>query len=222
MPRLARHPAAAPKEPGLTKKPLLAPNIAPLPPRRPSRAEAEDAVRTLLAWAGDDPARPGLIDTPARVADAYGEYFSGYRADAAAELATTFEETAGYDDIVLLKDIRFESHCEHHIAPFAGIAHVAYMPSGRIVGLSKLARVVEIFARRLQTQEALTSEVAATIMTALAPQGVAVMMSAEHTCMSARGVRQPHVTTVTSRFLGRFESETALRDRFMMMVHAPR
>lgn len=209
-----------PEEPLLTTKSPFAPNVSALPPRRPSRAEAEDAVRTLLAWAGDDPARPGLIDTPSRVADAYGDYFSGYRANAAAELATTFEETTGYDDMVLLKDIRFESHCEHHIAPFAGLAHVAYIPQGRIAGLSKLARVVEIYARRLQTQEALTGEIANAIMEALSPKGVAVMMSAEHTCMSARGVRQPHVTTVTSRVLGRFESDAALRDRFMLMVHA--
>lgn len=202
----------------MTKKMPFAPNVTALPLRRPSRAEAEDAVRTLLAWAGDDPSRPGLADTPSRVADAYGEYFSGYRADAAAELATTFEETSGYDDIVLLKDIRFESHCEHHIAPFSGVAHVAYMPSGRIVGLSKLARVVEIFARRLQTQETLTGEIALAIAGALAPKGVAVMMSAEHTCMSARGVRQPHVTTVTSRFLGSFDTDAALRDRFLRMV----
>jgi GTP cyclohydrolase IA len=192
-----------------------------MPIRRPSRAEAEDAVRTLLAWAGDDPARPGLIDTPARVADAYGEYFAGYQADAHAELATTFEETSGYNDIVLLKDIHFESHCEHHIAPFTGTAHVAYIPSGGIVGLSKLARVVEIFARRLQTQEALTSEIALAINEALAPEGVAVMLSAEHTCMSARGVRQPHVTTITSRFIGVFEADASYRDRFLAMIRSP-
>ena len=210
----------------MTKKMPLAPNLAPnittLPTRRPSRAEAEDAVRTLLAWAGDDPLRPGLKDTPSRVADAYGEYFSGYRADARAELSTTFEETSGYDDIVLLRDIRFERHCEHHIAPFAGLAHVAYMPSGRIVGLSMLARVVEIFARRLQTQETLTGEIAVAIEDALAAKGVAVMMSAEHTCMSARGVRQPHVSTVTSRFLGSFLDDASLRDRFLAMVNAAR
>lgn len=206
------------EETKLTKKIPLAPNISTLPVRRPTRAEAEDAVRTLLAWAGDDPARAGLRDTPSRVADAYGEYFSGYRADAHAELAVTFEETAGYDDIVLLKDIHFESHCEHHIAPFSGVAHVAYMPSSRIVGLSKLARVVEIYARRLQTQETLTGEIALAIEDALQPKGVAVMMSAEHQCMSARGVRQPHVAVVTSRFLGRFESDASLRERFIAMV----
>ena len=205
----------------MSKNLPIAPNIATLPSRRPSRTEAEDAVRTLLAWAGDNPARPGLVDTPQRVADAYGEYFSGYDADPHAELATTFEETSGYDDIVLLRDIRFDSHCEHHIAPFSGVAHVAYMPSGRIVGLSKLARVVEIFARRLQTQEALTGEIAAAIEDALQPKGVAVMMSAEHQCMSARGVRQPHVTTITSRFLGHFHSDAALRDRFLTMVRTP-
>jgi GTP cyclohydrolase IA len=215
-------PGLASQEADLTKKLPLAPNVTALPLRRPSRAEAEDAVRTLLAWAGDDPTRAGLIDTPSRVADAYGEYFSGYRADAAAELATTFEETSGYDDIVVLKDIRFESHCEHHIAPFAGVAHVAYMPSGRIVGLSKLARVVEIYARRLQTQETLTGEIALAIQDTLQPKGVAVMMSAEHTCMSARGVRQPHVTTITSRFLGTFERDPSMRDRFLGLVNAPR
>jgi GTP cyclohydrolase IA len=210
------------QETGLSKKLQLTPNVASLPVRRPSRAEAEEAVRTLLAWAGDDPARPGLTGTPARVTDAYGEYFSGYRADARAELATTFEETSGYDDIVLLKNIRFESHCEHHIAPFTGVAHVAYIPSNGIVGLSKLARVVEIFARRLQTQETLTGEIALAIEDALKPKGVAVMMSAEHTCMSARGVRQPHVTTVTSRFLGDFNTDAALRDRFLAMVQTAR
>ena len=206
----------------MTKKSPLAQNVSTLPLRRPSRAEAEDAVRTLLAWAGDDPTRPGLKDTPSRVADAYGEYFSGYHADALSELSNTFEEPAGYDDMVLLKDIRFESHCEHHIAPFIGVAHVAYMPTSRIVGLSKLARVVEIFSRRLQTQETLTGEIAVTIQEALQPKGVAVMMSAEHQCMSARGVRQPHVTTVTSRFIGAFERDTSLRDRFLATVHARR
>lgn len=210
----------------MSKKTPLAPNVttlsAALNPRRPSRADAEDAVRTLLAWAGDDPARAGLIETPARVALAYGEYFSGYAEDAAAELATTFEETTGYDDMVLLKDIRFDSHCEHHIAPFAGVAHVAYVPAGRIVGLSKLARVVEIYAHRLQTQEALTGDIASAIADALRPNGVAVMMSAEHTCMSARGVRQPHVTTVTSRFLGQFENDASLRDRFIALVQGAR
>jgi GTP cyclohydrolase IA len=191
------------------------------PWRRPTRQEAEEAVRTLLAWAGDDPARPGLRETPARVTDAYGEYFSGYKADAAAELATTFEDPAGYGDMVLLKDIRFESHCEHHIAPFYGVAHVAYIPSGRIVGLSKLARVVEIHARRLQTQEALTSEIASAIMHGLDAKGAAVMLSAEHQCISMRGVRQHDVKAITMRLLGAFESEDAWRSRFLSMVQSP-
>jgi GTP cyclohydrolase I len=210
------------------KKSSMAPNVEalalaksltpPLARRRPTRAEAEEAVRTLLAWAGDDPDRPGLAETPARVADAYGEYFSGYKADARAELDTTFAEPAGYDDMVLLKDIHFQSHCEHHIAPFSGVAHVAYIPAKRIVGLSKLARIVEIYARRLQTQETLTGEIAQAIMDGLAAKGVAVMLQAEHQCMAARGVRQPHVETVTLRLLGAFESEDRWRDRFLGLV----
>lgn len=207
----------------MTKKTPLVPsatNISPLQIRRPAREEAEDAVRTLLAWAGDDPGRIGLLATPARVVDAYGEYFSGYRADPREELAGTFEETSGYNDMVLLKDIRFESHCEHHIAPFQGLAHVAYVPSGRIVGLSKLARVVEIYARRLQTQEALTSQIAVAIDDALNPRGVAVMLSAEHQCMSSRSVRQPNVKTITSKFTGSFESDTSLRDRFLSIINS--
>ena len=200
------------------KKSPVAPNIESLPRRRPTRQEAEDAVRTLLAWAGDDPTRAGLRETPGRVADAYGEYFSGYRQDPEAELATGFEETAGYNDMVMLSGIRFESHCEHHIAPFYGKAHVGYIPNGRIVGLSKIARVVEIFARRLQTQETLTSEIAKTIELALDAKGVAVMMSAEHQCMAMRGVRQTNVATITTHFLGRFESDEALRARFIALA----
>ena len=200
------------------KKSPVAPNIETLPRRRPTRQEAEDAVRTLLAWAGDDPTRAGLRETPGRVADAYGEYFSGYRQDPEAELATGFEETAGYNDMVMLSGIRFESHCEHHIAPFYGKAHVGYIPNGRIVGLSKIARVVEIFARRLQTQETLTSEIAKTIELALDAKGVAVMMSAEHQCMAMRGVRQTNVATITTHFLGRFESDEALRARFIALA----
>lgn len=202
----------------MSKTTPLPSNVAPLPKRRPSRAEAEEAVRTLLAWAGDDPNRQGLKDTPQRVADAYGEYFSGYRADAVKELSATFDERLGYDDMVVLKDIRFESHCEHHIAPFFGVAHVAYMPGSRIAGLSKLARAVEIYARRLQTQETLTGEIANVIMEALNPKGVAVMLRAEHMCMSARGVRQANTTTITSRFLGAFNTEADLRARFLDVV----
>ncbi len=199
-----------------------APKVTPLTPRRPTRAEAEEAVRVLLAWTGDDPSRVGLKDTPSRVVEAYEEYFSGYKADPIAELSATFEDPKGYDDIVLLKDIRFESHCEHHVAPFIGVAHVAYIPDGRIVGLSRLARVVEIFAHRLQTQEALTGDIADAIETALKPKGVAVMMSAEHQCMSMRGVRQRNVATISTRFLGTFETNEALRTRFISLISAPR
>jgi GTP cyclohydrolase I len=201
----------------MKKLPLPA-QVATLSPRRPSRAEAEEAVRTLIAWSGDNPARPGLEKTPQRVVTAFTEYFSGYKGDARAELAATFEEPSGYNDMVLLKGISFESHCEHHIAPFFGIAHVAYIPTSRIVGLSKIAKVVDIFARRLQTQETLTSEIAAAIADGLKAKGVAVMLSARHHCMAARGARQPGVATVTFRFLGAFEQDAALRDRFMATV----
>lgn len=200
------------------KKLPLSTHVATLSPRRPSRAEAEEAVRTLIAWSGDNPARPGLEKTPQRVADAFGEYFSGYKADALDELAATFEQPSGYNDMVLLKDIAFESHCEHHIAPFFGTANVAYLPSTRIVGLSKIARVVDIFSRRLQTQEGLTSQIATAIEEGLQAKGVAVMMQARHHCMAARGPHQPNVATVTFRFLGDFERDAALRDRFMAAV----
>jgi len=189
---------------------------------RPSRAETEAAVRTLIAWAGDDPNREGLKDTPGRVADALEEYFSGYRLDAVDVLSKTFEETGGYDDLVMLRDIRVASHCEHHLAPFLGVAHVAYLPSGRILGLSKIARVVEIFAKRLQTQEALTAQIAAAIENALQPRGVAVLIEAEHQCMSMRGVRQPGIKTITTRFTGALEVDASYRDRFLQMVHGPR
>jgi len=190
--------------------------------RMPTRDEAEAAVRTLLAWAGDDPDREGLAATPARVAAAFQEYFSGYRCDPLAELGETFEEVAGYDDMVMLRDIRLESHCEHHIAPFIGVAHIAYVPDGRIIGISKLARVTEILARRLQTQERLTAEIAAAVQKALAPRGVAVAIAAEHQCMSLRGVRQPGVTTLTQRFLGVLETEPRFRDRFLQIASTPR
>ena len=192
------------------------------PRQRPTRVQAEEAVRTLIAWAGDDPAREGLKDTPRRVADAFEEYFSGYRRDPAEELSKTFAETGGYDDLVMLRDIRVESHCEHHMAPFLGVAHVAYLPNGRIVGISKIARVVEIFAKRLQTQETMTAQIAAAIEAALRPRGVAVLIEAEHQCMSMRGVRQPGVRTITTRFTGALESDASYRDRFLQMVHGPR
>lgn len=190
--------------------------------KRPSRAEAEAAVRTLLAWTGDNPDREGLRDTPRRVTEAFEEYFAGYRQDPAEVLSKTFQEAGGYDDLVMLRDIRVDSHCEHHLAPFIGAAHVAYLPNGRILGISKIARVVEIFARRLQTQEALTSQVADAIEAALRPRGVAVLIEAEHQCMSMRGVRQPGVKTITTRFTGALESDASYRDRFLQMVHGSR
>jgi GTP cyclohydrolase IA len=194
----------------------------PSPPRRPSQAEAEEAVRTLIAWTGDDPSREGLLDTPRRVVEAYQEYFSGYGLDPAEVLSRQFDETGGYDDLVMLRDIRVESHCEHHMAPFLGVAHVAYLPNGRIVGISKIARVVEIFGKRLQTQETMTAQIADAIEAALRPRGVAVLIEAEHQCMSMRGVRQPGVKTITTRFTGALEQDASYRDRFLQMVHGTR
>ena len=190
--------------------------------RRPSQAEVEDAVRTLIAWTGDDPAREGLRDTPRRVAAAFEEYYAGYRLDPNEVLSRTFDEASGYDYLVMLRDIRVESHCEHHMTPILGVAHVAYLPHGRIVGISKIARVVEIFTKRLQTQEAMTAQIADAIEAALAPRGVAVLIEAEHQCMSMRGVRQPGVKTITTRFTGALESEASYRDRFLQMVHGAR
>jgi GTP cyclohydrolase IA len=185
---------------------------------RPSREEALRAVRTLLAWAGDDPDREGLRDTPKRVVDAYGEWFDGYDADPAKELSRTFEDVQGYDDMVLLRDIEVESHCEHHMAPFLGKAYVAYIPREKVVGISKLARVVEIFARRLQTQETLTQLIAEAIESNLQPAGVAIMIDAEHQCMTTRGVHHRHVSTITTRFTGAFQSDPALKDRFLKLA----
>ena len=185
---------------------------------RPSRDEAEDAVRTLLAWTGDDPTREGLLDTPARVVRAYEEYFAGYKIDPIEVLQRTFEETDGYDEMVMLRDIPFESHCEHHIAPIIGTAHVAYMPDHRVVGISKLARVVEIFAKRLQTQEIMTVQVADAIQEALQPKGVAVVIDAVHQCMTTRGIQKQGVATVTSRMLGTFRSQPETRREFLAMI----
>ncbi len=185
---------------------------------RPSRQEAEDAVRTLIAWAGDDPNREGLIDTPERVAKAYGELFKGYDQCPVDILSRTFEEPAGYDDIVLLRDIDVYSHCEHHMVPFIGKAHVAYFPTDRVVGLSKLARTVEVFARRLQTQETMTAQIAHAIEQVLKPRGVAVMINTEHQCMSMRGVQKAGVSTVTTQFLGLFKDDASQRDRFMSLI----
>ena len=185
---------------------------------RPSRAEAEEAVRTLIAWAGDDPSREGLLDTPERVANAYREFFQGYEVWPIEVLSRTFDEVGGYDDIVMLRDIDLNSHCEHHMVPFIGKAHIAYFPSDQVVGLSKLARVVEIYARRLQTQETMTAQIALTIDKVLKPLGVAVMIEAVHQCMSMRGVHKPNVVTITTQFTGVFKNDQAQQDRFMMLT----
>ena len=185
---------------------------------RPSREAAMEAVRTLIAWAGDDPEREGLLDTPQRVVDAYREWFRGYDLSPTEELSRTFEEVSGYDDMVVLKKIDVESHCEHHIAPFLGKAYVAYLPTDRVVGISKIARVVEIFAKRLQTQETMTAQIALSISEALKPLGVAVLIDAEHQCMSTRGVHHKDVTTVTTSFTGAFKEQAELRDRFLKLA----
>jgi GTP cyclohydrolase I len=185
---------------------------------RPSRLEAEEAVRTLLRWAGDDPDREGLRDTPARVARAYGELFGGYEQVPEDILSRSFEEVAGYKDIVLVKDIPFFSHCEHHMVPFFGRAHVAYLPSGRVLGLSKIARLVDLYAQRLQTQESLTAQVARALDDVVRPRGVAVMIEAEHMCMVMRGIRKQGASTVTMNFTGAFDTDPAQQARFMMLV----
>jgi GTP cyclohydrolase I len=189
---------------------------------RPSEAEAEAAVRTLLAWAGDDPHREGLRETPQRVVKAFKEYFAGYGQDPADVLDRVFEEVGGYDDMVMLKDIPFTSHCEHHIAPFFGRAHVAYLPTGGVVGLSKIARTVDVFAKRLQTQETMTAQIANAVCEHLGARGSAVMLEAVHTCMSMRGVQKPGVATVTTQFVGEFKSNPLLQARFMEQLRMPR
>lgn len=189
---------------------------------RPSRAEAEAAVRTLLLWAGDDPEREGLVDTPARVARAYEEFFAGYGHDPVEMLARSFEETDGYDEMVVLRDIRLESHCEHHMVPIIGKAHIAYLPNGRVVGISKLARVIETYAKRLQIQEKLTAQIANTIESVLQPKGVAVVIEAAHQCMTTRGIHKPGVTMVTSRMLGEFRSNDATRREFLSIISGSR
>lgn len=188
---------------------------------RPTRTEAEAAIRTLLRWAGDDPDREGLLDTPARVVSAYEEWFSGYGADPEDILKRTFEETDGYDEIVLLKDIRFESFCEHHMAPIIGKAHIAYLPDRRVVGISKLARLVEAYAKRLQIQEKMTAQIANTIDGILQPKGVAVVIAAAHQCMTTRGVHKSGVVMVTSRMLGAFRDDPSTRREFLAMVGVP-
>jgi GTP cyclohydrolase I len=181
----------------------------------PTREEAEAAVEVLLRWAGDDPTREGLVGTPGRVARAWKEFCVGYTEDPMKMLERTFEEVEGYDDMVMLRNIRMESHCEHHMVPILGVAHIAYMPDKRVVGISKLARVLDSFAKRLQTQETLTAQIAHCIQTALKPKGVAILMDAQHQCMTTRGVRKPDVSMLTTRFTGVFDSDAELRGRFL-------
>ncbi len=187
----------------------------------PSREEAEEAVRTLIRWAGDDPQRQGLLDTPSRVVNAYREWFTGYGMDPASFLARTFDETEGYDEMIALRNVRFESHCEHHLAPVIGQCHIAYMPRSRVVGISKLARMVEIYSRRLQIQERLTAQIADTINDVLEPRGVGVVVEATHHCMTTRGVHKPGVTMVTSRMLGDFRIKSATRREFLAYIGNP-
>ena len=188
---------------------------------KPTRAQAEEAVRTLLKWAGDDPEREGLLDTPARVTKAYSDWFRGYGEDPEAMLQRTFEEVEGYDEMVVLRDIRYETYCEHHMAPIIGKAHVGYMPTDRVVGISKLARVVDAFAKRLQVQEKMNAQIANTLFNVLQPRGVAVVLEGEHHCMSTRGVHKPGVSMVTTTMLGEFKTDRALRREFMDIIGNP-
>jgi len=187
-----------------------------------TRAQAEAAVRVLLQWSGDDPAREGLRDTPARVARAYQDWFSGYTIDPTEYLRRTFEEVAGYDEMIVLRDIEFESHCEHHMAPIVGRAHVGYLPTDKVVGISKLARVVEAYARRFQVQEKLTAQIAHTIEDVLRPRGVGVVIEAVHQCMTTRGVHKTGVSMVTSQMLGVFREDARTRSEFMRIIQGPR
>ena len=189
---------------------------------KPSREEAEEAVRTLICWTGDDPDREGLIETPKRVVKAYEEFFEGYDMDPEDVLHKTFEEVQGYDDAVIVRNIRVESHCEHHIVPIIGVAHVGYIPNNRVVGISKLARVIEIFGKRLQTQETMTAQIADTIQKVLEPKGVAVVVDASHQCMTTRGIHKTESSTITSRMLGAFRDNPETRSEFMNLINSPK
>jgi GTP cyclohydrolase I len=189
--------------------------------KRPSQTEAEAAVRTLLRWAGDDPSREGLKGTPGRVVRAYKEFFRGYSVDPVQVLKRTFEETDGYDEMIVLRDMRFESHCEHHIAPIIGRAHIAYLPRKRVVGISKLARLLDVYAKRLQIQEKLTAQIANTLNDVLQPRGVAVVIDASHQCMTTRGVHKPGTSMVTSRMLGVFRTDPSTRREFLAFIGMP-
>lgn len=197
-------------------------SVANLPNQksRPSDLEAENAVRTLISWLGDNPNREGLLETPKRFINAYKEFFSGYKIDPDKVLGKTFEEVSGYDDIVLLKNMRFESHCEHHIVPFIGIAHIAYLPNKKVVGISKIARLLDIFAKRLQTQETMTSQIANALDKALKPRGVAVYLDAEHQCMTSRGIYKPGTTTITTTMTGDFKNNPDLEKKFLQLIRA--
>jgi len=191
-------------------------------PNKPSKEEALNAVRTLISWAGDDPDREGLIETPDRVVRSYKEFFSGYEEDPEKVLGKTFEEVEGYDEVVIVRNIRVESHCEHHMVPIVGVAHVGYIPNKRVVGISKLARVVDIYGKRLQTQETMTALIADTIDRVLEPKGVAVVIDANHECMSTRGVHKTESSTITSRMLGSFRDNVETRAEFMNLINAPK
>ncbi|WP_242102008.1 GTP cyclohydrolase I FolE [Lysobacter sp. M2-1] len=192
--------------------------MSPAPNDKPSRELAEEAVRVLLRWAGEDPAREGLLDTPSRVVKAYNDWFSGYNDDPRDYLQRTFEEVAGYDELIVLRDIEFESHCEHHMAPIIGKAHVGYLPDGKVVGISKLARVVETYARRFQVQEKLTAEIATAIQDVLNPRGVGVVVEAAHECMTTRGIHKRGVSMVTSKMLGSFRDDARTRAEFLQFI----
>ena len=189
---------------------------------KPSREEALAAVKTLISWAGDDPTREGLVETPDRVIRAYREFFAGYEEDPEQVLAKTFEEVEGYDDAVIVRNIRVESHCEHHMVPILGVAHVGYIPNKRVVGISKLARIVDIFGKRLQTQETMTAQIADTINRVLEPKGVAVVIDAGHQCMSTSGIHKTESSTITSRMLGIFREKPETREEFMHLIHSPK
>ena len=186
--------------------------------QKPSRAEAEEAVKTLISWAGDNPEREGLLETPKRVVKSYEEFYAGYEQDPESILSKVFEEVEGYDEMIIVKDIRLESHCEHHMVPILGKAHVAYIPNQRVVGISKLARVVDLYAKRLQTQETMTAQIADTINRVLKPKGVAIVIDAAHQCMSSRGVHKTETSTVTSRMLGAFRENPKSRMEFMNLI----
>ena len=191
-------------------------------PNKPSKEEALNAVRTLISWAGDDPDREGLIETPDRVVRSYKEFFSGYDEDPEKVLGKTFEEVEGYDEVVIVRNIRVESHCEHHMVPIVGVAHVGYIPNKRVVGISKLARVVDIFGKRLQTQETMTALIADTIDRVLEPKGVAVVIDANHECMSTRGIHKTESSTITSRMLGIFREDNKAREEFINLINSPK